>query len=462
MDGMNSIDAAHWQERLDTIAGEAGVVGASLGILRVGDGGDELVRAATGVLNARTGRGVTPDSLFQIGSITKPMTGTVAMQLVDEGKIGLDQPVRELLPDFRLVSDEQTNGVTVRHLLNHSSGIDGDVFVDTGRGDDCLTKFMTVLETVPQMHPLGELWSYCNTGFSMLGRIIEVVTGETWDVAMRARLFEPLGMRHTVTLPEDALLFDTAVGHMTPPPDATVTPVWMLPRSGGPAGVVICSVADLLAFARGHMMDGAAADGTRVLSAASSRAMRDHSVDIPATSLTGDTWGLSFERFDWHGATLFGHDGATLGQTAYLRVLPQAGLAVALLTNSTSSYGLFRPLFVEIFDELAGVKMPDELRLPPAPYAMDMAPWVGTYERGDTRLDVIDGADGPSMRITQIGDLADLEGLPVEDVRLIPVREGLCAIHQESRGRNLPVWFIQLSDGARVVHYSSRATRRVV
>ena len=78
----------------------------------------------------------------------------------------------------------------MRHLLTHTSGIDGDVFTDTGRGDDCLERYVALLANVAQNHPLGATWSYCNSGYSLLGRIIEKVTGSTWDAAMRERLFD--------------------------------------------------------------------------------------------------------------------------------------------------------------------------------------------------------------------------------------------------------------------------------
>ena len=451
-----------WQERLDVLARDAGVVGAVLGILRVRDDApDELVRVATGVLNANTGRTTTVDSLFQIGSITKPITATGIMQLVDEGRIGLDQPVKDILPGFRLVSDELTQGVTVRHLLNHTSGINGDIFTDTGRGDDTLARYVESLATVAQMHPLGEIWSYCNTGYSVLGRIIEVVTGQVWDAAVRTRLFDPLGLTHTVTLPEDALLFDTAVGHLRGLPDPEVTGSWMLPRSSGPAGVITTSVADLLTFARLHMRDGVTRDGRRVVSETGCRAMRDFSVETPATSLFGETWGLGFERMDWGGAFLYGHDGNTLGQSAYLRILPEAGLAVALLTNDDSPGRLYRALFAEVFTGLAGVTMPGTLQLPADPPALDIAPWVGTYERGDTRLEVSAGPEGPLLRVTQIGELAELEHQPEQTYPMTPVREGLYGIYMDRRGCNVPVWLGKTSDGARYVHFSSRLTRQV-
>ena len=165
------LDAAHWQRRLAVLAARHRVPGASLGILRMHDrGADELVDAAYGVLNKDTGVEATTDSIFQIGSISKVWTATVVMQLVDEGLLDLDTPIIEVLPELRLADPDVTKHVTMRHLLTHTSGIDGDVFTDTGRGDDCLEKYVAGLGEVKQNHPLGATWSYCNSGFSVMGR----------------------------------------------------------------------------------------------------------------------------------------------------------------------------------------------------------------------------------------------------------------------------------------------------
>ena len=128
------IDQAHWASRLTELVKKHGVPGAQLGILRVGRDGaaDELVTAVTGVLHAGTGQPATDDSVWQIGSVSKVWTATVVMQLVDEGKFTLDTPVVEILPELALGDPEVTKTVTVWHLLTHTSGIDGDVFTDTG------------------------------------------------------------------------------------------------------------------------------------------------------------------------------------------------------------------------------------------------------------------------------------------------------------------------------------------
>ena len=146
-----AIDADHWQRRLAELAERHRVPGAALGILRFGPGArTSVVEAAYGVLNKETGVETTTDSVFQIGSMTKVWTATVVMQLVDEGLLDLDAPIVDVLPELRLADADVTKQVTMRHLLAHTSGIDGDVFTDTGRGDDCLEKYVGAARARPR------------------------------------------------------------------------------------------------------------------------------------------------------------------------------------------------------------------------------------------------------------------------------------------------------------------------
>jgi dipeptidyl aminopeptidase/acylaminoacyl peptidase len=456
------LDEGHWQRRLTELAERHSVPGAQLGILRLGADEDDVVRSAFGVLNIDTGTPATTDSIFQIGSISKVWTATVAMQLVDEGKLDLDAPVVDVLPELRLADPDVTKQVTLRHLLTHTSGIDGDVFTDTGRGDDCLEQYVAVLADAAQNHPLGATWSYCNSGFSLVGRIIEKVTGQTWDAAIRERLFGPLGLTHTVTLPEEALLFDAAVGHVAEgDADLTKAPVWGLPRALGPAGLVTSTVRDVLAFARLHLTGGLAAEGTRVLGAATAATMADKHADLPDKHTLGDSWGLGWIRYDWSGHRLLGHDGNTIGQSAFLRLLPEQGLAVTLLTNGGHARDLYEDLYREIFAEVAGVDMPQPLTPPDEPETTDITPWLGTYERASTRMEVLTGQDGPRLRTTITGPLAELVADPTEEHPLVAVGPDLYAIRPPEMETWVPVMFYTLPTGVRYLHHGARATPKV-
>ena len=460
-DGRPRIDEAHWEHRLAALAARHKVPGAQLGVLRISPHSeDEIVTTSYGVLNIETRVPATTDSLFQIGSISKVWTATVAMQLVDEGLLELDAPIVEVLPELRLSDPDVTKTVTLRHLLTHTSGIDGDVFTDTGRGDDCLEKYVDLLADAGQNHPLGATWSYCNSGYSLIGRLIEKVTDTTWDQAMRDRLFTPLDLARTITLPEDALLHSSATGHLEHEGELTVAPVWQLPRSLGPAGLISATAADVLTFARMHLAGGLAADGTRLLSEESTAAMAAHQADLPDKIVLGDSWGLGWIRFGWDDQRLIGHDGNTIGQGAFLRMLPEAGLAVTLLTNGGNARDLYQDLYRELFHELSGVEMAEPF-VPPADAEVDIAPYVGTYQRHCVLMEVLDGEDGPRLRTTLSGPIADLLPDPVEEYPLVPVGPGLFAVRPPEVETWAPVTFYELPTGERYLHFGARATPRM-
>ena len=457
------IDAAHWQRRLAVLAERHRVPGAALGILRVRPGDeDELVEAAYGVVNKDTGVLVTTDSLFQIGSVSKVWTTTVVMQLVDEGLLDLDSPVADVLPELRLGDTDVTKQVTMRHLLTHTSGIDGDVFTDTGRGDDCIEKYVALLADVAQNHPLGATWSYCNSGFVLAGRVIEKLTNATWDSAMRDRLFTPLGLSRTGTLPEEALLHRAAVGHVSEGTDEPKrAPVWMLPRAMGPAGLINATPADVLGFARLHLTGGLGPDGSRLLSEASAGAMTDRQADLPDKHTLGDSWGLGWIRFDWGGRRLIGHDGNTIGQAAFLRLLPDEGLAVTLLTNGGNTRDLYEDLYREIVSDLADVQMPRPLAPPTEPVNADIQPHVGRYERASARIDVLATDDGPVLRTTVTGPLANLVPDPVTEYPMVAVEQNLYVVREPQSQTWTPVTFYELPTGEKYLHFGVRATPRV-
>ncbi|MFI1379672.1 serine hydrolase domain-containing protein [Embleya sp. NPDC020886] len=452
------LDAAHWQARLDEAAARHGVPGAGLGISH----GETVIEAVTGFANLDARIEATTDTLFQIGSITKVWTATVAMGLVDEGLLSLDRPVVEVLPELRLSDPDLTRRVTLRHLLSHTSGIDGDFFVDTGRGDDCLEKYTERLAEVGVNHPLGATMSYCNSGFNLIGRIIERLTGDGWDQAMRKRLYEPLGLTHTVTLPEDALRFRTATGHSGRGDEQKGVPQWGLVRSAGPAGLICSTPREVLAFTRLHLNDGVTADGTRVLSADSAELMRRKQIDLPNGHTLGDSWGLGWILMGWDGHRLYGHDGTTLGQSAFLRILPDADLAVCLLTNGGDSKALYADLYGEIVHSLAGVTMPPPLEPAAGPLPADVAEHLGVYEREAVRMEVVRRDDALTMRTTVTNGLAmGRQEEPVIESELRQVEGDVYVTRFPGLRDWMPVTFYRLADGSSYLHAGVRATPKV-
>jgi CubicO group peptidase (beta-lactamase class C family) len=375
---------AHWTARLHDVATQEGVPGATLGIWA--DGRETL--AAHGVLNAATGVATTVDSLFQIGSITKVWTTTMIMQLVDEGRLSLDTPVAEVLPGVPLGRPDASAEIMIRHLLTHTSGIDGDIFTDTGRGGDCVERYAGELARAARIFPPGAAYSYCNSGFVLLGRIIEVLDGREWDASLRERLIRPLGLAQTVTLPEEAILHRAAAGHRQRPHQGNPVSVWGLPRSVGPAGLITASARDVLTFARLHLGEGTAPDGPRLLSQASASAMQQPQAEIPGSSDRTDAIGLGWRLNRWDGRHIIGHDGGTVGQTAFLRIDPQARVAACLLTNSPETQTLYRELFAEVFSACAGITVPAGPGPAAGPLDLDLRRHAGRYERTSWRYDV--------------------------------------------------------------------------
>lgn len=452
-------DIKHWQERLALLADKHGVPGANLAILEDG----EVTDTAYGVLNLRTKAEATPDSLFQIGSITKVWTATLVMQLVDEGLLDLDEPVVKYLPEFKVADPEVTKTVTTRHLLTHSSGIDGDLFLDTGRGDDCVEKYVAACADLKQNHPLGATMSYCNSGYTVLGRLIEVLRDKSWDAVLRERLFAPLGLTSAGTLPEEALLHRAAAGHVTPPgQDIQVTPVWGIFRSAGPAGLIHATARDTLAFAQLHLADGVAPDGTRILSAESAQAMRVPQVEVPDIYTLGSHWGLGWILMTWDGREVYGHDGGTLGQSAFMRIVPDAGVAVCLLTNGGHTQDLFRDLFNEILGELVGIQLPARPEPPAEAPKVDLTPFVGRYAREGVEL-TIEAQDGHLVgKVKTTGALAQAMGgqePPPIDIR--PVDGADLFVGRSPDDESWTPFVFFTLDGRQYLHMGARATPKV-
>lgn len=357
------------------------VPGASVAVLK---GSRVVATAAAGVTNLDTQVPVTPDAVFQIGSITKVFTATLIMQLVDDGLLSLDTPIVEYLPEFQIADPVTRRDVTARHLLSHTSGIDGDFFVDSGRGDDAIERLMPMMTLLPSLFPLGTKMSYCNVGFAVLGRLVEVLRRETYDYAMRHRIFKPLGMKQAMTLAEDALRHRCAVGHIADPKDpkrqrvafATHLSHGMKAAGSTPA----MSAPDLLKFVAMHLAHGRVGSDSRVVSAASAIAMQRRQVRLQKWAPSAiNGWGLGWALEDFGGHKVIGHDGGTIGQYSFLRVSPEKRVAVAMLTNGGDAIAVYREIVSELFGAAIHRREPalpppnDDLRIEPQRY-------IGRYE----------------------------------------------------------------------------------
>lgn len=357
------------------------VPGVAVGILA---GGEEQHRGF-GVTSVANPLDVTPDTLFQIGSISKTFTGTVAMYLAAEGTLDLDRPVREYLPELELRDPDAAARVTMRHLLSHTGGWVGDYFDDTGWGDDAVARYVERMRTLPQQTPVGELWAYNNAGFALAGRVIEILSAQRFEDIVKERIFEPLEMARSTYWPWEAMLERFAVGHLEHEDTVEVARPWPVGRSAHPAGGIASTTRELLRYARLH------------LEPAPELAPMQQPV-APAAD-EGEWVGLS-----WYGEDAFGtirHGGGTMGQLSLLVLRPHEHWAMAVLTNGS-------PGGLQVLDaalRAAGLKDPD-----PEPIAgVPVARYVGRYESPGSELVLSAKGDGLSLEVIPLG------GFPTPD-----------------------------------------------
>lgn len=372
VDLFDAVRAAHQEHE---------VPGVCVGLL---DNGEER-HEGFGVTSVDNPLHVTPETRFQIGSISKTFTGTAAMYLAAEGTLGLDRPLREYLPDLALRDADTTAGVTMRHLLTHTGGWVGDYWEDTGWGDDALARYVAKMGALRQQTPLGELWAYNNAGFSLAGRVIEVVAGERFEDVVRRRVFEPLGLRSSTYWPWEVMTERFVVGHTAHDGKVEVARPWPIGRSAHPAGGIVSTTVDLLRYARLH------------LSPPPELAPMG---DPHAPAEGDDEWvGLA-----WFGEDTFGtlrHGGSTVGQVSLLLLRPSKQFALAVLANQS-------PGGMQVVDaalDAAGLRKQDRPRFSGVP----LKRYTGVYEAPAARLTFTRHGEG--MRI----ESEPLGGFPTED-----------------------------------------------
>ncbi len=451
---------------LSRLAAEHGVPGVSVALLA----DDQTAEVSSGVVNLRTGVETTPDAVFMIQSITKVWTATLVMQLVDEGRVDLDAPVTTYLPGFRTADERASAAVTVRHLLTHTGGFEGDLWAPTTSGDDALQRFVEdVVPRAAQHSEPGELYSYCSAGFGTLGRLVEVLRQTPYEQALRHHLAAPLGLDEVAFDADEALSFRTAIGHGRPSPAAELRPLnaWaVMPPSNPAAGNQLAMTARaVLAFARMHLAEGLAPDGTRVLSAAAVRAMHQRQVDHPASrgpAGHGLGWMLSGRP------GVVEHGGGTIGISAMLRMVPAAGVAVVVLTNSESGSALIGDLLDPLLGELAEIQPAPGLSAPDGTLRVaGPETYLGSYETRVDRHDVTQGDDGRlwlnSSSLNEALTMADTAGVSFSPERyeMRPLRDDTFVLIDSSGEAVRVLEFIGRDPAgrARLLHTGRAASR---
>jgi CubicO group peptidase (beta-lactamase class C family) len=316
--------------------------------------GRELA-AGFGITSIRNPLPVNEDTLFQIGSNTKTFVATMAMRLVEAGKLDLDVPIRKYIPGFRMRDPDATERATFRHLMTHTGGWVGDYFLDTGGGDDALGRYVAAMADLPQLTPFGEQWSYNNAAFAIAGHVIAKISGLTFETALKDLVLDPLDLRRSFINPHDVMTHRFAVGHATFKDKTHVLAPWGLPRSTWPEGGITASVTDLIRYGRFHLGDGRNTSGDRILSRESLDSMQTPICKGQFDFMMGLSWWLR----EAGGVKTVQHGGGTLGQISAFNLYPQRDFAFAIFTNSMAGTALILEVTKEPLAEFLGYREPE-------------------------------------------------------------------------------------------------------
>ena len=364
---------------------EHGVPGVALGIVN----GNSIEIHGLGVTSVESAAPVSAHTVFPIASISKTFAATATMRLVEEGKLDLRAPVRKYIPDFRVQDEAVSQEVTLWHLLTHTSGWEGQVS-GPDRGEATLTNFLTTITDLMQLAPPGAAWSYNNAGFSVLGRVLEVVQGTSINRAMRDLVFSPLGLSHAGTTAGEFITFPFALGHGNRGGAGPMLQRPFSPSVSVTAGGIGVCMADLLSYARFHMGTGVSPTGQRVLNRESLDRMRAAQLRKHSTE---DDMGLGWHLRTIGNVRVAAHGGTLGGHVLLLEIAPERNFALAILTNANTGWRLIqdveRAAFESYLDAAFTTNQAISHRglvetLPsvdPLARQPDLAPYVGEYRR---------------------------------------------------------------------------------
>ena len=406
---------SEFQTLLENATARHKVVGASAALFHEG----ELKLAAVGAANSVADIPLTRDTVMLIGSITKVFTATLIMQLVDEKCVALEDLVLKHVPHLQLADKEALEAITVKMLLNHTSGIDGEMWPEQGHDDETIEKGIERFAALGQLFPPGTASSYCNAAVTIAGYLAQVVTGTSWYDLIKERIFKPLDMRHAAALPEDVVLHRASVGHFLDPKTGAHrrTSFAYLPFSFAPGGTTLSmSASDLITFARAHLNDGVGPNGTRILSAESAQLMRQQTVAQLGASHAGV--GLGWMTL---GGDVVGHGGGGPGIAAWMMADPAREFAATVLTNSEHGSALIKELMGHWFRDASNLDVFPAPNVPgPAQTIDHPSRYVGSYE--DISLDHIIAETADGLTISVRSKFAYYDSVSTEPIAPMPLQ----------------------------------------
>lgn len=351
------VDAILAEEFKDGLPGAAAIV--------VTDG-RVIFRKGYGLANVELGVPMRPEMVFQVGSVTKQFTSAAILMLVEQGKISLNDDFRHYLPEY----PDKGAPITVEHLLTHTSGIksytDEPKWLEMWRQDLTPAEIIAITRDQPLDFPPGTKFLYSNSGYVILGAIIEKVTGQTYGEFIRKNIFEPLGMTSSRYATNFGLVPNRAYGYSTDG-QAIVNATFLSMTQPFSAGSIESTVDDLAKW------DAAVSSGKLLTRASWDRMFTPYI--LAGGEATNYGYGWDVERFE--GRRVYRHSGGIPGYMAEVLRMPDDRIYVALLTNSDASGVSTGFITTRLASAAVGISYREPTLLTLDPQVLDQ--YVGVY-----------------------------------------------------------------------------------
>lgn len=348
------------------------IPGASLVIVE----GDQIVHTRGFGVTGPAGETPTPQTPYFIGSTTKSFTSLAVMQLVEEGKIDLDAPVKKYLPWFELADTNISDKITVRNLLNQTSGLSQfgsmEELANFDKNPGAAERQARALAAFSPARPAGLEFEYSNLNFNLAGLVIEAVSGETYADYVKNHIFIPLDMRHSYVSKADAKNDGLAVGYRMWFGLPVAAPDLPVPEGSTASGQLIASAEDMGDYLIANL-NGGSHQGTQVVSSAGMEEIHRPAIVVKMGGETMGDYGMGWFIISRDGEKMVFHDGEVPEYFAYMAILPEHNRGIALLVNANQqvyNYALWA-MAENAAWMLAG--------LPPKPNSWNLLPWLAPF-----------------------------------------------------------------------------------
>jgi CubicO group peptidase (beta-lactamase class C family) len=384
---------------------------------------------------------VTPDTLFRAGSVTKPLTGTMLMRLVESRLLNLDTSITDYAPYIQFSEKSAAQIVTLRMLLSHTSGLPSDLQYHDRR----ITKpYRTDLEQYvrekiplyPLVAPPGKVYFYSNPGINLAAHLAEVVTGQPYIALMDQWLFQPLAMTRTTFDLSTAMTYPLAQGHLLNAEDkAQVKRPYIDNPTEYPCGFAMTTANDLAKFMLFHLNNPS----------------EMHRIQVDR--LNGDGYGLTMRTSSYKGLGTVGHNGAIGKFGAIMRMIPDEGFGVAMLFNRAPAFWTAAGEIVnQITDERLGLE--DKSVSVPQKFSTPIEGTFMGYEVGLVEINagqvVINGKRAESVVAGEVDDTyITVDGLACHRCEYTPYQADgeMLRRYVGTYTADIDTWQVRLTDG---------------